>query len=38
MFILGLIEGSGDLKDGMDRSEELKIVEKYLFSDLEKCV
>ncbi|XP_053408833.1 rho guanine nucleotide exchange factor 12-like isoform X6 [Mercenaria mercenaria] len=34
----GLIEGAADLKDHMDKNEELKIVEKYLYPDLEKCV
>lgn len=32
----GLIQGSIELKDHMDKSEELKIVEKYLIPDLEK--
>ena len=32
----GLIQGSNELKDHMDKSEELKIVEKYLVPDLEK--
>ena len=32
----GLIQGSNELKDHMEKSEELKIVEKYLVPDLEK--
>ena len=32
----GLIQGSNELKDHMDKNEELKIVEKYLVPDLEK--
>ena len=34
----GLIEGSMELKDHMDKNEELKIVEKYLVPDLEKIL
>ncbi|KAL4228501.1 PDZ domain containing 1 [Mactra antiquata] len=33
----GLIEGSCELQDHMDKNTELKIVEKYLLQDLENC-
>ncbi|XP_052805006.1 uncharacterized protein LOC128234667 isoform X6 [Mya arenaria] len=34
----GLLEGAPELKDSMDRNEEMKVVDKYLVPDLEKSL
>ena len=36
--VIGLIEGSHELKDHMDRNEEMKVIDKYLVPDLEKAL
>ncbi|WAR06695.1 ARHGC-like protein [Mya arenaria] len=33
-----LLEGAPELKDSMDRNEEMKVVDKYLVPDLEKSL